>query len=279
MPDVDPYEDMEYDLFSEDFDDQEEKFADTTREQKIEILQELLNQYEKKPSEESLKDSNYLIQVLIEESVDYHKLDYYLQHFFRELMPYEQVEEYFDEFIGGPVTETEKQKLTEKFEQILSSFYEKPKQSVKRIKKLPDTLKNLPCFKFMELKAFNVINNDDEYPPMLDQYLSEHPDYPLFKILKILTTIDHSSGNNLYFEDIFPGQFFGERKTLHSVEMESYISLLIHYGLKKEDVTWFAALKIFLSEEFNEEDNNFGSIIMSLSFMQINLILNEEGNA
>ncbi len=257
-----------------DYSEQLRKFSSSTREEKNKILTDIMDNYEPENSEESQKDFTYLMKDLIDESVDFSKLTYYLEEFFTEIKPYETVNEVFDDFIGEPVAEKERQEVTKRFHKIMSTYFNKPAKCLKRINNLPDRFKKLPLFKFIKLNLLKVIDLD-KYYQMIEEYSAEHPDYPSFKIFKITKHVDFNQDNSLKFEDIHPESFFGERKTLHPLELENFFYMLIKYGISNKDVTWLEAIKIFIDQEI-DDDASIMEMVVVLSFFQTNILLGQD---
>lgn len=280
IPDFDPDTDFDTedetipeDPEAEDFSNQLRKFSTSTREEKNEILEDLINTVQPETSEESQKDLSYLMKDLIEESVDDSKLNYYLDEFFTEIEPYETINEVFDEFIGEPVAEKDRQEVTKRFHKVMSTYYDKPAKCLKRVNKLPGRFKKLPVFKFIELNVMKAIDLD-KYYQLIEEYLAEHPGYPSFRIFEMTKHLDFNKDNNLKFEDIHPDSFFGDRKTIHPLEMETYVHMLIKYGISKKDITWLEAIKIFMEQEIEDYDNSLEMPIV-LSIFQTGILLGE----
>ena len=212
------------------------------------------------------------VEVLFDDLVDVDLREKYYDNFMEDLDMEIWSEDLPVELLGLTDAEYEKADLiTAKLMPIMLLSPSENKKSFQMIIELKDTYPECPFLSFLELTFSDEKEKGSaEFEKRLGQYLKQHPDYPLLKLLSLIqkntnVTVQATESKLLPLHTLFSG-----RDCLHEIEFQQYIvyaSLIVLFG---SDLSKIAAFEEALEDlDFPFESMKFTFSAITATKMKI----------
>ena len=208
------------------------------------------------------------VEVLFDDLVDVDLREKYYDNFMEDLDMEIWSEDLPVELLGLTDAEYEKADLiTAELMPIMLLSPSENKKSFQKIIELKDTYPECPFLSFLELTFSDEKEKGSaEFEKRLGQYLKQHPDYPLLKLLSLIqkntnVTVQATESKLLPLHTLFSG-----RDCLHEIEFQQYIvyaSLIVLFGSNLSKIAAFAEALEDLDFPFESMKFTFSAITVT----------------
>lgn len=235
----------------EDFDEDEfydDKFEEMPFDEKKEMFLEMGSRIEDL-NEEEQKDMGRLVSSLIDELIDIDLHNKYFDELYETLNIKTSNDQVDDQVLGINTGERlVPEKLKTQFLHIYQLIGDNPEQAKKELKIFEKESKGLPAVFFLEL-VFLQKKESRKFPKRLKEYALKYPDYPLIRLMRATEQV--LSLENIQEAEGYPftkKTFFPQRKTIHPIEYNYFLTLHLFLVASENDLTKTEAFASVLGE-------------------------------
>lgn len=198
---------------------------------------------------------------------------------FTSITCYIQDDEIPDELPGiVPGTIANPNRIKELFIDIYYSLDEDPENAREKLKTLRSQAKTIPGVAFLELIILQF-EESAEYNKKLNEYFSQHNDYPLIRLLWLIeqVTSENFTDENL-LQVINRESFFPGRHSLHRIELYYFLMYSIDIIAIKDDPSGLEAFSQVLDDFDGLSDDDRVALIQIISFLKVKIVINHFEN-
>lgn len=255
------------------FDEQKAKFGELTTDEKLDLIEKLIDRIENLSDEEK-EDFSYLSNSILDNYVDSDEAGKIYDKLSQKILKIKITDELSDELLGiEPNSEINREEWKEQFLEIYMLTLENVKKAEKKLKQLQKEMPENPAVCFLELSALQAKGPDEVYEDKLDRYYHLFPGYPLLKLFWVTHLC--LTRKTLITQNLFetgPEEFFQGKTTLHKMEMYHYLLMLTLVTMVEMNMTRVEVLDWIL-EEVDIDETSAAFIGELIAVARINFIL------
>lgn len=253
------------------------KYYDLPINERIELIYEFLDNDDSIVSDTEMLDFQYLRDSVIDELVDYKKVEKYLVRFLDLLSNSELDYNVSDDVLGiEPGSKIDREVWQKQFNEIFDSILNNAPKALSKLKTYKDKMPDNPAVCFLDL-LYKQNNEQKDFEKTLLEYHKRFPDYRLINML-MLTNFDLFStrfNTTVLLDELLPR--IVDNKKLCRVELIQLIFSTLMSINQTNDIDLVKALEWFFEETESERDylNPFQNI---LDVAKIEFILGLKNN-